>query len=89
MPRKRRKLSKEMESNIASAKKKIEFVSAMINDIDDEDIQSDYKTAFERVILCFLKLSEEYDKNGILSEVPFWYENYTEFLAKFESEYEL
>ena len=39
MARKRRKLSKEMEAEIKAAEKKVEFVSAMIRDIREEDIQ--------------------------------------------------
>ena len=39
MSKKRRKLSKEMEADIAAAKRKIELVGALINDIRNEDIQ--------------------------------------------------
>ena len=39
MPKKRRKLNKEMEAEMAAAKRKIELVGALINDIRDEDIQ--------------------------------------------------
>ena len=38
MARKRRKLSKEMEAEIKAAEKKVEFVSAMIRDIREEDV---------------------------------------------------
>ena len=39
MPKKRRKLSKEMEAEMAAAKRKIELNMALIYDIRDEDIQ--------------------------------------------------
>ena len=42
MPKKRRKLNKEMEAEMAAAKRKIELVGALINDIRDEDIQGEY-----------------------------------------------
>ena len=46
MPRKRRKLSKEMEADMAAAKRKVELITALINDIRDEDIQGEYLEAF-------------------------------------------
>ena len=51
MARKRRKLSKEMEAEIKAAQKKVEFVSAMIRDIREEDIQNEYAEAFSRSTL--------------------------------------
>ena len=48
MPKKRRKLNKEMEAEMAAAKRKIELVTALINDIRDEDIQGEYLAAFGR-----------------------------------------
>ena len=39
MPKKRRKLSKEMELKIASAKRRVELITAIIFDINDEDIE--------------------------------------------------
>jgi len=41
MPKKHRKLNKEMEAEMAAAKRKIELISALINDIRDEDIQAE------------------------------------------------
>jgi hypothetical protein len=42
MARKRRKLSKDMEAEIKAAHKKVEFISALIRDIREEDIQNEY-----------------------------------------------
>ena len=49
MPKKRRKLSADMEKQIASAKRKVELVTAIIGDIEEEDIQGDYRLAFEKI----------------------------------------
>ena len=49
MPKKRRKLNKEMEAEMAAAKRKIELVGALINDIRDEDIQGEYLGAFTQI----------------------------------------
>ena len=56
MARKRRKLSKEMEAEIKAAEKKVEFVSAMIRDIREEDIQNEYAEAFAPVSYTHLTL---------------------------------
>ena len=37
MPKRRRKLSPELEKNISLAKKQIELITAIIHDIDEED----------------------------------------------------
>ena len=49
MARKRRKLSKDMEAEIKAAHKKVEFISALIRDIREEDIQNEYAEAFVQV----------------------------------------
>ena len=38
MAKRRRKLSPELEKNISLAKKQIELITAIIHDIDEEDI---------------------------------------------------
>ena len=57
MPKKRRKLNKEMEAEMAAAKRKIELVTALINDIRDEDIQGEYLAAFGQIRTCLLYTS--------------------------------
>ena len=46
MPRKRRKLSKEHEKSISIAQKEIELILAKINDINDDDIRTEYAISF-------------------------------------------
>ena len=45
MPKKRRKLSKELELEMSIALKKVELILAKINDIRDDDIQGEYRLA--------------------------------------------
>ena len=53
MAKKRRKLNKEFEKNIYSSKKNVELVLAKIYDIDDEDIQKEYMSAFNGVVYFY------------------------------------
>ena len=50
MAKKRRKLNKYFEKKIYSSKKNVELVLAKIYDIDDEDIQKEYISAFNIVV---------------------------------------
>ncbi len=89
MPKKRRKLSKELENNIKHAIKRIEFITAVINDIDEEDIQGEYSAAFEPIKNSVVLLSAEYDTNGLTEISQKAYNDYLMYLNKFESEYEI
>ncbi len=89
MPRKRRKLSKELENEIANAKKKVELIMAQINDIQEEDIQSDYRLAFEPAAKEYIYLSDLYNKTGLTPESEKSLSNYKIFLQNFENEYEI
>tara|TARA_Y100001968_G_scaffold50564_2_gene41273 strand:+ start:5162 stop:5431 length:270 start_codon:yes stop_codon:yes gene_type:complete len=89
MPKKRRKLNKEMESSISSAKKSVELYTAKINDIEDEDIQSEYRQAFQKTILEIASLEEYYRTSGFTSESENMLLNYTVYLDTFLREYEL
>ena len=51
---KRRKLNKDFEKKIYSSKKNVELVLAKIYDIDDEDIQKEYMSAFNKVVYLSL-----------------------------------
>ena len=64
MPKKRRKLNKEMEADMAAAKRKIELISALINDIRDEDIQGEYLEAFGQVRSAVVNLVAKYTTDG-------------------------
>ena len=89
MARKRRKLSKEMEAEIKSAQKKLEFVSAMIRDIREEDIQNEYAEAFAQVHASCTHLAQLYVSEGVTEESEGTLALYKGLLARFEEEYEL
>ena len=56
MAKKRRKLNKDFEKKIYSSKKNVELVLAKIYDIDDEDIQKEYMSAFNKVVYLYEEL---------------------------------
>ncbi len=62
MAKKRRKLNKDFEKKIYSSKKNVELVLAKIYDIDDEDIQKEYMSAFNKVVYLYDVLKEDYDR---------------------------
>ena len=64
MAKKRRKLNKEFEKKIYSSKKNVELVLAKIYDIDDEDIQKEYMSAFNKVVYLYDELKEDYERQG-------------------------
>ena len=89
MARKRRKLNKEMEADIAAAHKKVEFISAMIRDITEEDIQNEYAEAFAQVHLAAKQLDELYKIEGFTEQSEATLALYNGLLSQFEEEYEL
>ena len=89
MPRKRRKLNQDMERDIASAKKSVELIVAKINDIDEEDIQVEYRQAFQQIILEFKTLEQYYKTSGFTVESEKMLNNYNIYLSQFLKEYEL
>ncbi len=89
MPKKRRKLSPELEKNISLAKKQIELITAIIHDIDEEDIQEEYKSAFLPVMSSYMSLDKIYNETGFNEETNNLYNLYLRNLDKFKSEYEL
>jgi len=62
MAKKRRKLNKDFERKIYSSKKNVELVLAKIYDIDDEDIQKEYMSAFNKVVYLYDELKEDFSK---------------------------
>ena len=64
MTKKRRKLNKDFERKIYSSKKNVELVLAKIYDIDDEDIQKEYMSAFNKVVYLYDELKEDYELRG-------------------------
>ena len=89
MPRKRRKLSRDLELEISKASQKVELITAQINDILEEDIQSEYRLAFDNVRNTFLLLSTLYTTEGFTSQTENLLKDYKTLLASFEDEYEI
>ena len=89
MAKKRRKLDKEFEKIIYSAKKKIELILAKIYDINDEDIQKEYMSGFKEVINDYDLLKNNYELVGFNENSETLKNNYQEKIKKFESEYEI
>ncbi len=82
MAKKRRKLNKEFEKRIYTSKKNVELVLAKIYDIDDEDIQKEYLSAFNGVVNLYDELKKDYELLG-------FNENSEEFLMKYKNAYNL
>ena len=89
MPKKRRKLSPELEKNISLAKKQVELITAIIHDIDEEDIQEEYKSAFLPVMSTYMSLDQMYKNVGFNDDTSNLYNLYLSNLEKFKGEYEL
>ena len=89
MAKKRRKLNKEFEKKIYSSKKNVELVLAKIFDIDDEDIQKGYRSAFNKVLSLFDELKESYEKLGFNDDSENYLNNYKNAFNLFEAEFEI
>ncbi len=89
MPKKRRKLNPEMEKQISEAKRKVELVTAIINDIDEESIQGEYIVAFEPVKICLTNLISLYTDYGYNDDSQKTLDLYKKLVNEFESEYEV
>ena len=89
MAKKRRKLNKDFEREIYSSKKNVELVLAKIYDIDDEDIQKEYMSAFNRVVQIYDQLKTDYEQLGFNDNSEELLENYKSSFNLFESEFEI
>ena len=89
MPKKRRKLNKEYEKKIYSSKKNVELVLAKIYDIDDEDIQKEYMSAFNGIVYLYDQLKTDYEERGFNDNSEELLINYKNALNVFESEFEI
>ena len=89
MTKKRRKLNKDFERKIYSSKKNVELVLAKIYDIDDEDIQKEYMSAFNRVVYLFDELKVNYELHGFSDNSKELLNNYENAFNLFESEFEI
>ena len=89
MTKKRRKLNKDFEKKIYSSKKNVELVLAKIYDIDDEDIQKEYMSAFNGVVSFYDQLKEDYEHRGFNDNSDELLKNYKIAFNIFESEFEI
>ena len=89
MPKKRRKLNKDFEKKIYSSKKNVELVLAKIYDIDDEDIQKDYFSAFNKVVDLYDELKGNYEEKGFNDSSEELLKIYENAFSIFESEFEI
>ena len=89
MAKKRRKLNKDFEKIIYSSKKNVELVLAKIFDIDDEDIQKEYMSAFNGVVYLYDELKEDYEKKGFSDYSEELLKKYKNAFNLFESEFEI
>ena len=89
MTKKRRKLNKDFEKKIYSSKKSVELVLAKIYDIDDEEIQKEYFSAFNNVVNLFEKLKNDYESIGFNNDSEKLMANYQDSFNQFESEFEI
>ena len=89
MAKKRRKLNKDFEKKIYSSKKNVELVLAKIYDIDDEDIQKEYMSAFNGVVFLYDQLKEDYETKGFNDNSEVLLINYKNAFNLFESEFEI
>ena len=89
MTKKRRKLNKDFEKKIYSSKKNVELVLAKIYDIDDEEIQKEYFSSFNKVVYLFQKLKDDYESIGFNDDSEKLMANYQNSFILFESEFEI
>ncbi len=89
MAKKRRKLNVDFEKKIYSSKKNVELVLAKIYDIDDEDIQKEYMSAFNEVVYLYDVLKEAYEQHGFNEDSDGLLTNYRNSYNLFESEFEI
>ena len=89
MAKKRRKLNKDFEKKIYSSKKNVELVLAKIYDIDDEDIQKEYMSAFNDVVNLYDELKENYQQVGFDDNSENLLLNYKNAFNLFELEFEI
>ena len=89
MPKKRRKLNKDFEKKIYTSKKNVELVLAKIYDINDEDIQKEYMSAFNNVIYSYDQLKNDYELIGFNDNSDKLISEYNKAFSTFESEFEI
>ena len=89
MPKKRRKLNKDFEKEIYTSKKNVELILAKIYDIDDEDIQKEYMSAFNEVVYTYDQLKNDYELIGFNDNSKNLIASYNKAFSLFEAEFEI
>ena len=89
MAKKRRKLNKDFEKKIYSSKKNVELVLAKIYDINDENIQKEYMSAFKDVLSLYDEIKADYEEKGFNDNSEELLTNYKKAFNIFESEFEI
>ena len=78
-----------MREKYIHQKKNVELVLAKIYDIDDEDIQKEYMSAFNKVVCLYDELKEDYELQGFSDNSEKFFTNYKNAFNLFESEFEI
>ena len=78
-----------MREKYIHQKKNVELVLAKIYDIDDEEIQKEYMSAFNRVVYLYDELKEDYESQGFTDDSEELLINYKNAFNLFESEFEI
>ena len=78
-----------MREKYIHQKKNVELVLAKIYDIDDEDIQKEYMSAFNKVVYLYDELKEDYEQKGFSDNSEEFLTNYKKAFILFESEFEI
>ena len=89
MPKKRRKLNKDFEKEINTSRKNVELVLAKIYDIDDEDIQKEYMSAFNEVVYTYDQLKNDYELIGFNDNSKNLIDDYNKAFSLFVAEFEI
>ena len=78
-----------MRKKYIHQKKNVELVLAKIYDIDDEDIQKEYISAFNKVVYLYDELKEDYERQGFSDNSEELLTSYKNAFNLFESEFEI
>ena len=78
-----------MREKYIHQKKNVELVLAKIYDIDDEDIQKEYMSAFNKVVYLYDVLKEDYEREGFSDNSEELLTSYKNAFNLFESEFEI
>ena len=78
-----------MREKYIHQEKNVELVLAKIYDIDDEDIQKEYMSAFNKVVYLYDELKGDYERQGFSDNSEKLLTSYKNAFNLFESEFEI